>query len=41
MRDLAVNVALVIDNTLLRDEALDFTKAHVIATGALNEGHVV
>lgn len=39
LRDLAVNVALVIDNTLLRDEMLDFAKAHPIATGFLGDGH--
>jgi hypothetical protein len=39
MRDLAVNIAYVIDNSLARDEVVDFAKIEVAAVGFLNEGH--
>ena len=36
MRDLQVNVAYVVDNTLGRDERLDFAKVHFAAIANLN-----
>jgi hypothetical protein len=40
MRDLAVNIAYVLDNSLARDEVVDFSKIEVAAAGYLSEGHV-
>ena len=39
MRDLAVNIAYVIDNSLARDPLVDFAKIEVAAVGYLSEGH--
>ena len=39
MRDLAVNIAYVIDNSLARDAVVDFSKIEVAAVGFLSEGH--
>jgi hypothetical protein len=39
MRDLAVNLAYVIDNSLARDPEVDFGKIEFAATGFLSEGH--
>ncbi len=39
MRDLAVNIAYVIDNSLARDAVVDFAKIEVAAVGFLSEGH--
>jgi len=39
MRDLSVNIAYVIDNSLARDAVVDFAKIEVAAVGYLNEGH--
>ncbi len=39
MRDLPVNIAYVIDNSLARDEVVDFAKIEVAAVGFLDEGH--
>ena len=39
MRDLAVNIAYVIDNSLARDALVDFAKIEVAAVGFLSEGH--
>jgi hypothetical protein len=39
MRDLAVNIAYVIDNSLARDAVVDFSKIEVAAIGFLSEGH--
>ncbi len=41
MRDLPVNTAYVIDNSLARDAAVDFAKIEVAALDFLNEGHMV
>ncbi|CAN7257229.1 hypothetical protein LJR027_001015 [Terrabacter sp. LjRoot27] len=39
MRDLAVNLAYVIDNSLARDAEVDFGKIEFAAIGFLSEGH--
>jgi hypothetical protein len=39
MRDLAVNLAYVIDNSLARDAVVDFAKIEFAAVGFLSEGH--
>ena len=39
MRDLPVNIAYVIDNSLARDAVVDFAKIEVAAVGFLSEGH--
>jgi hypothetical protein len=39
MRDLAINIAYVIDNSLARDAVVDFSKIEVAAVGFLDEGH--
>ena len=39
MQDLPVNIAYVIDNSLARDEVVDFAKIEVAAVGFLSEGH--
>ena len=39
MHDLPVNIAYVIDNSLARDEVVDFAKIEVAAVGFLSEGH--
>lgn len=39
MKDLAVNLAYVIDNSLARDPEVDFGKIEFAATGFLSEGH--
>ncbi|GAB3878257.1 hypothetical protein [Terrabacter terrigena] len=39
MRDLAVNLAYVIDNSLARDAEVDFGKIEFAAVGFLSEGH--
>ncbi|WP_185749016.1 hypothetical protein [Humibacillus xanthopallidus] len=39
MRDLAVNIAYVIDNSLARDAVVDFSKIEVAAVGFLSEAH--
>lgn len=37
MRDLAVNIAYVIDNTLTRDPAVDFAKLEFAAIGFIDD----
>lgn len=39
MTDLAVNLAYVIDNSLARDEVVDFVKIEYAAVGSISEGH--
>lgn len=39
MSDLAVNLAYVIDNSLARDEVVDFAKIEFAAVGSISEGH--
>ncbi|MFM6849278.1 MAG: hypothetical protein ACKOVB_09265 [Terrabacter sp.] len=39
MRDLAVNLAYVVDNSLARDAEVDFGKIEFAAVGFLSEGH--
>lgn len=39
MSDLPVNVAYVIDNSLARDERVDFAKIEFAAVGLISEGH--
>ncbi|MEW1955522.1 hypothetical protein [Terrabacter sp. NPDC080008] len=39
MKDLAVNLAYVIDNSLARDPEVDFSKIQFAAIGFLSEGH--
>jgi hypothetical protein len=39
MKDLAVNLAYVIDNSLARDAVVDFGKIEFAAVGFLSEGH--
>lgn len=39
MSDLAVNLAYVIDNSLARDEVVDFAKIEYAAVGSISEGH--
>ncbi|WP_374970331.1 hypothetical protein [Terrabacter sp. BE26] len=39
MKDLAVNLAYVVDNSLARDAEVDFGKIHFAAIGFLSEGH--
>ncbi|WP_207555948.1 hypothetical protein [Intrasporangium flavum] len=40
MKDLAVNLAYVIDNSLARDAVVDFGKIEFAAVGFLSEGHL-
>jgi hypothetical protein len=37
MKDLPVNIAYVVDNSLLNDEALDFAKGEYVAIGFATE----
>ncbi|OFE16961.1 hypothetical protein BA895_18490 [Humibacillus sp. DSM 29435] len=41
MSDLPVNLAYVIDNSLARDEVVEFTKIEFAAVGSVSEGHRV
>lgn len=40
MRDLAVNIAYVVDPSLAQDDSVDFAKIEYAAVGSLSEGHV-